>query len=266
MAANASTSRAARASRPDTDKSDAFTEAVEPLFAKLEQHWKTVAIVGGALLLAAIALSVGISLSSRHDEAAAMALGDALRATEKQVVGKGESAPDEAKADYFATEKDKQEAIAKGAAAVAEKEQGTPSGRTALLTLGDADYRLGKYQDALTSYAKLLDQAPATDPLRAFALQGEAYANLGLGKGDDAIAAAKKLVDNPPGTFGRDLGLLAEGRIAEQLGKLDVAKDAYQKLAVDYPTTAAGRTAGERLGALGVPPPEPAGLPKALAQ
>jgi len=262
VAANASTSRAARASRPDTEKSDAFTEAMEPLFQKLEQHWKIVAVGAGAILLAAVAVAVGLTLSSRHDEAAAMALGDALRATEKQVVGKDDAAPDDAKADYFSTEKEKQQAIAKAAAAVAEKQAGTPSGRTALLTLGDADYRLGKFQDAVTEYGKLLDQEPPTDPLRAFALQGQAYALLGAGKGDDAIAAAKRLVDGPPGGFGRDLGLLAEGRIAEQLGKLDVAKDAYQKLAIDYPQSPAGRTASDRLAALGVPPPEPAGMPK----
>jgi TolA-binding protein len=124
--------------------------------------------------------------------------------------------------------------------------------------LGDADYRQGKYEEALRSYASYLATAPETDTLRAFAMQGQAYALLGEGKGDDALAAAKKLVDNPPASFGRDLGLLAMGHIAEQLGKADAAKDAYQKLAVDYPTTPGGREANERLTALGVTPPAPA--------
>ncbi|MHB8420248.1 MAG: tetratricopeptide repeat protein [Myxococcales bacterium] len=247
------------------EKSDAFTEAVGPLVEKLEQHWKIVAMAAAGVIVAAVAAITGLTLSAHHDEAAAAAFGDALRTAEKEVVEPGEAAPpDQAdapkdKADYFDSEREKQAAIAAAAEAVAQKDSGTPSGRTALLTLGDADYRLGKWGDALAAYGKVLDQEPPADPLRAFALQGQAYALLGEGKGDEAIAAARKLVEGAPGGFGRDLGLLAEGRIAEQLGKLDVAKDAYQKLSVDYPTTAAGRTASERLSALGVPPPQPTG-------
>lgn len=258
------TSKAERLARRDLDKPDAFAEAVTPLLERLEANWRVVALVAGGVLVAAVAIIAGLTLSSHHDEAAAAVMGDALRQTEKQVIDeKAADAKADAKdkTDYFATEQQKQQAIAKAAEDVVKKEGGTVSARTALLTLGDADYRLGKYADALDAYGKFLDQAPATDPLRAFALQGQAYALLAAGKGDEAIAAARKLVDGAPGGFGRDLGLLAEGRIAEQTGKLDIAKDAYQKLSVDYPSTAAGRAASDRLGMLGFAPDSPAAKP-----
>jgi tetratricopeptide (TPR) repeat protein len=213
------------------------------------------------VLVVALAVMAGLTVSAHHDEQAAALLGNALQDATKQVVEANPDAPpdekDDKSADYFPTEKAKQEALATSLDAVVQKSHGSPSALTATLSLGDADYRQGKYAEAIRSYTSYLAGAPETDTLRAFAMQGKAFALLGEGKGDEALAAAKQMVDNPPASFGRDLGLLATGHIAEQLGKADAAKDAYTKLSVDYPTTPAGREANERLTALGVTPPTP---------
>ncbi len=241
--------------RHDLKGEDAFVEMMTPLAEGLEKNWRYVAIAVGVALTAAIAVAVGLSISSSHRERAARALGAALADVNKPVVGEEGAA--EKTADSFSSEQEKQRALAKALEAVVVGKAGTRAAETALLSLGDAQYRLGQFDDALASYRKFLGDASPEDTLRAFAMQGEAFALLGAGKGDDALAAAKRLAQEPPAGFGRDLGLLAEGRIAQQVGKADAAKEAFQKLVADFPTTAAGREASERLADLGVTPKQP---------
>jgi tetratricopeptide (TPR) repeat protein len=261
---------------------DAFVEAMTPLVDQLEKNWKTIAIAVGGALVVVLGAVTFLTISAHHDEQSAAQLGTALQDATKQVVGptadeakadakadpkaaKADAKDDKGAADYFPTEKAKQEALAKDLDGVVQKSGHSPSGLTAALALADAQYRQGKYEEAFRSYSNFLTQAPENDTLRAFAMQGQAYALLGEGKGDEALAAAKKLTDSPPASFGRDLGLLATGHMAEQLGKADTAKDAYSKLSLDYPNTPAGREANDRLTALGVTPPTPAGPKPAAA-
>ncbi len=159
--------------------------------------------------------------------------------------------------DDFPSEQAKQEAIAKQAQATIAEFGSQPAARVARLTLGDANYKLGKYQEAVDSYSKFLIDAPENDYLRAYGQVGMAYGLMGLGKKDEALAAAKALVEHPPGGFGRDLGLLTEGHLAEDLGQPEVAKQVYLLLRGEAPDSAAGREAGERLTFLGEPPAPP---------
>jgi predicted negative regulator of RcsB-dependent stress response len=271
---------AERVSRRELKQDDAFVEAMTPLVDQLEKNWKTIAFAVGGALIAVLAAVTILTISAHHDEQAAAQLGNALQDATKQVVAaedkpdadkpdakgakadpKKTDAKDDKDADYFPSEQAKQQALAKSLDGVVQKDKGSPSGLTATLALADADYNLGKYAEAIRSYGAYLAEAPESDTMRAFAMQGQAYALLGEGKGDEALAAAKKLIDSPAASFGRDLGLLATGHIAEQLGKLDAAKDAYSKLSLDYPNTPAGREANDRLTALGVTPPTPAATP-----
>jgi tetratricopeptide (TPR) repeat protein len=169
--------------------------------------------------------------------------------------------------DDFPSEQAKQEAIAKQAQATIAEFGSQPAARVARLTLGDADYKLGKYQDAVESYSRFLADAPEGDYMRAYGQVGMAYGLMGLGKKDEALAAAKALVEHPPGGFGRDLGLLTEGHLAEDLGQPEVAKQVYRLLRGEAPDSSAGREAGERLTFLGEPPtpPKPA-VPAQAAQ
>jgi TolA-binding protein len=245
----------------DTHETDPFVGLMSPLAEGLERNWKWLLGTGGAVLLAAFAVAIGLTLSARRNESAAQRLGEALIAAGKPV----EPPAPEAKApekpgtketkesDSFASETEKQEAIAKGLEEVVNKYPTTGSARTALLGLGDARYRLGKFAPAEESYRRYLKESPPEDTLRAFAWIGEAYAVLGQGKGDDALAAARHLVDEAPAGFGRDLGLWAEGKIAEELRRTADARKAYQQLKAEFPDTQLGRDAGERLAALGEP-------------
>jgi tetratricopeptide (TPR) repeat protein len=173
---------------------------------------------------------------------------------------KADAKPDKSKPaeeETYATEQEKQEAIAKKAQATVDAFGSQPAGRVAMLTLGDAQYRLGKFSEAVATYRKFIEATPDTVYLKAFGQVGLAWALYGANQGDEAVAAAKQLADHPPSGFGKDLGLLAQGKIAEDLGKLDDAKQAYRTLRTEGGESAAGREASERLTYLGEPPPPP---------
>ena len=251
---------AERVSRRELKQDDAFVEAMTPLVDQLEKNWKTIAIsVAGALAVVLGAVTF-LTISAHHDEQSAALLGNALQDATKQVVG---PSADEAKRcqrregrEGRRQRRQERGLLSDGEGQAGGACQGPRRSRPEIRPARRPDspppsrwpmpdYRQGKYEEAFRSYSHYLTEAPENDTLRAFAMEGQAYALLGEGKGDDALAAAKKLTDSPPASFGRDLGLLATGHIAEQLGKPDAAKDAYSKLSLDYPNTPAGREAND---------------------
>jgi tetratricopeptide (TPR) repeat protein len=247
---------------------DALAQAAEPLTASLERHWKRIAIVAGVVAVAVSATSIVMSLSGRKREQAAAMLGLALAESEKPVTGTPTlQEPDEKQksSDYFNTENDREQAVAKQAGAVAARFPGTPAGSSSLLAEADALYRLGNYTQALQRYDDYLRKTDPQNIFRAYAMLGRAYTLLADGKRDQAIAAAKELADHAPGGFGRDLGLLAQGRFYQGAGQVEQAKQAYNTLKIDFPDTASGREAAEQLTLLGeapAPPPSPAATGK----
>jgi tetratricopeptide (TPR) repeat protein len=245
---------AERLSRKELKQRDPLAQAAQPLTATLERNWKRIAVVVGVVAVVVTVTSIVLSLGGRKREQAAAMLGQVLAESDKPVVGTPalpEADPKQKASEYFNTEQEKQQAVANKAKAVAERYPGTPAGSTALLAEGDALYRLGSYPQALQSYDEYLKKSEAQNIFRAYAELGRAYALLGQGKMDEAVATARELADHAPGGFGRDLGLLAEGRFYQQAGQLEQAKQAYRTLKVDFSETTAGREASERLTLLG---------------
>ena len=273
------------------DIGDGVSETFRPLTTGLEDNWKTIVVVASVALGALVIVALVLQSQSRHREQAAQSVGNALEDVGIPVVAPPEpgaepgaeagaepapvaaakepgakpakpAPPAKAKPkmqtkDDFPSEQAKQEAIAKEAQATISEFGSQPAARVARLTLGDADYKLGKYQDAVDSYTKFLAEAPEDDYLRAYGEVGLSYAP-GVGQeGTRLLAAAKALVEHPPGGFGRDLGLLTQGHLAEDMGQPEVAKQVYRLLRGEAPDSAAGREAGERLTFLGEPPAPP---------
>jgi len=248
---------AERLSRKELKQRDPLATAAAPLTEGLERNWKRILTVVGAAAVVVVTLSVGTSIAGRKRERAADLLGLVLAEADKPVLGSPglpEADPKQKPSDYFNTEQEKQQAVAGKAAAVVTHYPGTPSAQTTLITEGDAYYRLGKYSEALQSYDQYLKGSDGQNLFRAYAMLGKAYALLGQGKTEDAITAARDLAEHSPAGFGRDLGLLAEGRFYEQTGQVAQAKQAYGTLKIDFAETAAGREASDRLTFLGEPP------------
>jgi tetratricopeptide (TPR) repeat protein len=260
---------AERLSRKELKQRDPLATAAAPLTEGLERHWKRILTVVGAAGVVVVIVSVTSSLSGRKNERAADKLGLVLAEVDKPVVGTPalpEADPKQKSSEFFNTEQEKQQAVATKAAAVASQFPGTTSAQTTLITEGDALYRLGKYSDAQQRYDQYLKASNSQDLFRAYAMLGKAYALLGQGKTDDAIVAAKDLAEHAPSGFGRDLGLLAEGRFYEQAGQIAQAKQAYGTLRIDFADTPTGREAADRLTLLGDVPAPATSAPSAAGK
>jgi tetratricopeptide (TPR) repeat protein len=245
-------------SRKELKQRDPLATAAAPLTEGLERNWRRILIALGGAAVVVVAISIISAVAGRKHERAADLLGLALSESQKPVVGSPELPEANSKqksTDYFNTEAEKQQAVAAKAASVASTYPGTASSQTSRITEGDALYKLGKYPEALQSYDTYLKESDPQNLFRAYALLGKAYALAGQGKTDDAIAAAKDLAEHSPSGFGRDLGLLAEGRLYEASGQLPAARQAYGTLKIDFADTAAGREASDRLGFIGEAPP-----------
>jgi TolA-binding protein len=240
----------------EAEERDPFVDLMSPLAAGLEKNWKILIGAGGAVLLVAFSVAIGFTVSAHRSDKAAQALGVALEAARKPVEAPpaGTQPPATKDEDSFPSETEKEQALAKGFEEVVSHYPGTVAARTASLGLGDARYRLGKFAEANESYGQYLKLAPPDDTLRALAWIGQAYADLGQNKGDEALAATRHLVDEAPAGFGRDLGLWAQGKIAQELGKTSDARKAFQQLKAEFPDTRLGKEAAERLAALGEAP------------
>jgi len=240
----------------EQQETDPFVGLMSPLADGLQRNWRILIGVSGVILLVAFAVAIGLTVSAHRSDKAADALGVALEAARKpvEVPPAGTLPPAVKDEESFPSETEKEQALAKGFEGVVSSFPGTVAARTAVLGLGDARYRLGKFAEANESYGEYLKLAPPEDTLRALAWIGEAYAALGQNKGDEALAATRHLVDEAPAAFGRDLGLWAQGKIAQELGKTADARKAFQQLKSEFPDTRLGREAAERLAALGEPP------------
>ena len=228
------------------------------------QQRQTVVLAGVlAVVLAGLAAALVSYLSGRSEDKAARELGATLELLERPVYA---GAVPEGGPQVFKTQKDKDEALAKGLAEFRDKHRGTRAGLTAALTLADADFRLAKYDDALAAYTEYADKAPQDDPLRGAALEGIGYSYEGKGDLPKALASFERLAREGNGEFLVGMGMFHRARTLVQMGQKEEGAKVFQEIQAAHPDTAAARMASERLTILaseGVKIPAPAARPDA---
>ncbi len=243
-------------SKKELQGPDRFQEVTTTWLDWGHEHPKQVLLIAGGLLLALVAIGVGVEASGkpRLDPKAGAALSKALALVDKDVVEGVEGGADK---ESFASEQQKQEALAQALVEVRTKHPGTPAANLAALSLADARYKLGAHDEALSLYDEFLGKADKADPLRALALEGRGMALEAKGDLAGAIAAYDKLASELP-KF-EDRALYGKGRVLEKQQKWDDARAAYEKLKKEHEDSPVTRMSTDRLNALNLAHPPPAG-------
>lgn len=267
MAENASKTLPADAAPSDAPRAppdDAFVRTTNEFWGQAAGHSREILIGAGVLMIGGL-LASGVQ---RHQESkkqeAGAAVSRALKVAARPVAQKDDPAPttpppaDEAP---FATAQAKNEAVVAAFADVNRKFADSPAAGLGLLPLAEAEFALGKLDDAKGHYEKLTRSLPAEDPTRALGFLG--LARIAEQK-QDWTGAEKGYADlqrESPRAFLKDEAAVGKARMLEQQNKLQEAADAFAEVKVSFPSTEAARIAESHLGVLagkGIKPPEKA--------
>lgn len=110
---------------------------------------------------------------------------------------------------------------------------GTGAGKLGAFYLGDCQYALKKYDEAIATYTAFLGRIAAESPLALSAYNSLGYCYEAKGDFKKAVEYFEKTVTPPPG-LGED-GYLNIGRCYEQLDDRENSRKAYEKLLAQYP-------------------------------
>jgi len=224
---------------------DKFTTTTTSWLDWATKHPRETAIAG--VVLAALLVAVGLIAGGgpSTDPKAGAALAAALELADRKV----EKTPAEgSKEKTFASEDEKQKAIADAMQAVRKEHRGTTSALTA--TLGEADARmaLGDHAAALPLYDEYLANAPKSTSTRFLAYEGKAAALKANGDVEGAMAAFDAMAAESAAL--KDRAALGKARLLEATGSWQKAREAYEALKKEFPDSPAARTATERIAAI----------------
>ncbi|MBI5546338.1 MAG: tetratricopeptide repeat protein [Deltaproteobacteria bacterium] len=248
-------------SRKEIRNPDPFVRVTSAFWAKAMEHQKVI----GLALLGAFALFIVAALIVRTGQSkgreAGGALASALALAHRPVEGTLDALQQDPTAEKFKTFKEKNEALAKALEEVRTQHAGSPAARTSTLFWADAQFQLGKLDEAAKGYDQFLAEAPASDPLRMLALEGRGYVYEAKKELDKAIETFEKMSREAAGEPGKARAAYHKARLLEAQGKKPEAAAAFQKLKDEFKEAPAAREAEERLALLamqGVPMPEKA--------
>ena len=248
-------------SRKELRAPDAFQRIGSEARTWLQERQKTLAVLAALIAVASVAALLASYFSGKAESQAAEMFGVALKLLSRPV--QSSSTPNESDPEDdppFPSQRAKDEAVLQELSRLRTVHPKTRAAHTAALPLGEAAYRLGKYDQALNAFEDFLKAVPQTDPLRAEALEGEGYVFEAKRQLEQALLTYDQLATVTKGEFMTGMGLYHRARILVQQGKKDDAAKAFVELKSNYPTSTASRLAGERISLLEregvkIPPP-----------
>nr|WP_217446400.1 tetratricopeptide repeat protein [Myxococcus sp. CA040A] len=232
----------------------------------LIQRQKIIGIAVAVIILGGVGVAIASEVSKRGEEQAGQALGQALAVLDRPVEGVQPAQPGDTETP-FKNVKERDEALVTALSDFRKEHGGTRSATTAALSLGEAQFRLGRFADAQTAFSDFLKGAAQNDPLRAGALEGQGYAFEAEKKYDEAIKSFEQMGAAGGGEFLAGMGDYHKGRMLIAQDKKDEAAAVLSKVSTDHANTTAARLSSERLAVLasqGVKIPAPAPAPAAV--
>ena len=223
----------------------------------MAKHQQTVVFAVGGVAAVAIVVGLADYLLNRRGASASNELGAALAPLSRPVSA---AKAEEGAAAPFATEAEKDEAVAKSLTEFRAKAPDSRAAHTAALSLGQVLLRQQKFAEAAPLFEEYLKHAPPDDLLRPSAFEGKGYALEGKGDLAEAMAAFDALAQSTKGDFLKGMGDYHKARLLVAQGKADEGAKLFAELSQKAPNTAAARMASDRLAVLiasGVKPPAP---------
>ncbi|HEY3448311.1 MAG TPA: tetratricopeptide repeat protein [Myxococcales bacterium] len=248
-------------SRKEIRNPDPFVRVTSQLWAKLIENQKMVGLGLAAVFVVFVVSAGAVRMTQSSSKEAGAALARAMELSRRPVEGSMEALQDPTAEQKFKTAQEKHEAVAKAMDEVRKAHAGKEAGRTATVFWADAQFQLGKLDDAIAGYQQYLSESRPDDALRLVACEGLGYAYEGKKDLEKAREAFEKMSKEAAGEPAKARAAYHVARILEAQGKKVEAAAAYQKLKDEYKEAAAAREADERLALLamqGVPMPEKA--------
>ncbi len=235
--------------RKEIREPDKFLKATTAFWNKAAQNQKAIGV--GVLVVIGLFVIVGL-LSRSHQKGAAAAggaLAQALELSRQGVEGTFDASGDPS-APKFASHQEKYEKLAAALDKVRTDHPGSTAGRTAGYYFADAQFQLGKLDEADKEYEQFIAKTSAGDPLRVLALEGRGY--IAEGKKDWAKASELfgQMSREAAGETTKARAAYHRARILAAEGKKLEAAEAFQKLKDEFKEAPAARLAGERLALL----------------
>lgn len=248
-------------SRKELKQPDAFQVAGAQASSWFQERQKAIAIAVAVVILGGLGIGLLSYLSDRGEVQAAKDMGEAMKPMSRQVDANAAAAnTEEGQEPPFKSQTEKDQAIEKALSDFRHAHDGTRAATTAALPLAQAEFRLGKYDDALNGFEEFLKKAASEDPMRAAALEGKGYVYEAKKDYEKALTAFEQLGRENKSDFLAGMGPYHRARVLIEQGKKDDAAKELSQIPTQFPNTAAARMAQERLSSLiasGVAPPPP---------
>ncbi|MGI5862590.1 MAG: tetratricopeptide repeat protein [Myxococcales bacterium] len=235
--------------RKEIRKPDKFLEAITEFWNKAAQHQKAIGI--GALAVVGLFLIVGLISHSQEKSATAAggALAQALELSRQGIEGTFDASSDP-DAPKFASHQEKYEKLVAAFEKVRADHPGSKAARTAGYYLADAQFQLGKLEEADKAYEQFIAQTSSGDPLRVLALEGRGYIAESKKEWAKASELFGQMSREASGEPTKARAAYHRARILAAEGKKQEAAEAFQKVKSEFKEAPAARLAGERLALL----------------
>jgi tetratricopeptide (TPR) repeat protein len=203
------------------------TRSVQHAAAWVDDHSKKLWIGLGAVVVVGVAWVLLARYLTTKDYDAGAALHGAVTISQGIVVAPDDTAPEDTIVPTFSSAQERATKALASYGEVAKKYGSSAAGRYAMLGVANSQFELGKYPEAASEYAKVLDVAGNDTYLRFRALEGSGYALEAQQKYPDALKRFEELSRFANATY-RSLGdyhrarmLVAQGKQAEARALLE---------------------------------------------
>ncbi|MFL5318420.1 MAG: tetratricopeptide repeat protein [Myxococcaceae bacterium] len=254
--------------RKELKQPDAFQAAGAQASSWFQERQKAIGVAVAVVIVGGLGIGLASYLSGRGEENASKDLGATLRKVDRPVEEKPTPGDQNETEELppFKSQKEKDEATEQALVQFRKDHGDTRASTTAELKLAQAQFRLGKFDEALTGYEDYLKHVGTDEPLRASALEGKGYVFEAKKDYEKALAAFEELGRENKTPFLEGMGPYHRARVLIEMGKKDEAAKELSNIPTQFPQTAAARLAQERLSQLvasGVAPPVVAPTPVA---